>query len=399
MNPYPAQPVIDKGGLPDVFQPPGLPAVSEPADWPPAAIRWRDRVVEGLYGGFPPPPDAVRIEALSHAVARRLRGEPKIFTYRVHCLGGRAPLHFCVRLLVPSTPGPHPTIINGDQCWWYVSDQVAESVLAAGCALALFNRTELAEDLGSRNDRLRDDHLPLGHGADPSRNDRRGALYDFAGDRTFGALSAWAWAYHRCVDLVLQLPFLDPGRIGASGHSRGAKAVLLAGAMDPRIRLVNDNGSCAGGSALFRFVGSGGETSRILHEIPSWFGPDAANWMGREEEMPFDQHCLLAALAPRPTLITYALDDRWSNPEGMVLSVAAARPAWNLLNQADNLAFHLRPGEHAHAPEDWAALMDFVRWKWFGETPTRPYNRHPYTHLDRAACRKDRRPATLHPGR
>ena len=104
-------------------------------------------------------------------------------------------------------------------------------------------------------------------------------------------------------------------------------------------------------------------------------------YIDREGDMPFDQHCLLATIAPRPLLLTYALDDRWSNPEGMVQSAWAAGEVYRFLDVPDNLAFHLRQGGHTHALEDWDVLLDFIAWKWQGEDPEASYNRHPYAHL------------------
>jgi hypothetical protein len=121
------------------------------------------------------------------------------------------------------------------------------------------------------------------------------------------------------------------------------------------------------------------------HDNPSESIPHRGDglkpYLGREEEVPFDQHCLLASMAPRPLLITYAIDDRWSNPEGMVLAVEAARRVYRLMEKETELAFHLREGPHLHHPEDWRVLFDFIRWKWFGKQPGFRYNEHPYTHL------------------
>jgi hypothetical protein len=248
-----------------------------------------------------------------------------------------------------------------------MSDDIVRRVLDHGCALLLFNRTEMAEDLG--------------YAGVPNNKKRSGGLYDVYPGRTFGALSAWAWGYHRCVDVLHTLPFIDPQRIAVTGHSRGAKTTLLAAATDSRITLVNDNASCAGGSAAFRYVGDGGETLSIIDVFPSWFGPGLKPYLSREGDLPFDQHCLLATIAPRPLLLTYALDDRWSNPEGMVQCAWAAGEAYRFLGCPENLAFHLRPGQHSHAPADWDVLLDFIDWKWSGKRPKAPYNIHPYEHL------------------
>ena len=366
-NTYPTEPCINRGELPDPFALPDGGRIASREDWPERARAWRDMIVEMEYGGMPPAPDAVTVEPLCQSSVARWPGEPRLWTYRVHCHGGAQPFSFCVRILCPSGDGgPFPAIIHGDGCWWYLTESIAQRVVESGCALVLFNRTEMAKDL------MR---------SAPGWNTRSGGLYDVYPGGTFATLSAWAWGYHRCVDLLCGLPFIDRDRIAVTGHSRGGKTTLLAGLTDPRITLTNDNGSCAGGSPVYRYVGNGGETLDILNSFPNWFGTGLRPFLGREDAMPFDQHCLLAAIAPRLLLSTFALDDRWSNPEGMVQSTRAAGEVYRFLGYPDNLAFNLRPGTHMHAPEDWEVLLDFIGWKWQGKEPKVAYNTHPYTHL------------------
>lgn len=367
MNPYPTDPYQNKGELPDPFRCPGGARVDTRDAWSACGRSWADLVVGLEYGGMPPAAESVQPEPLCRAGVRRFPGGPHLWSYRLHCLGGERPISFGVRILFPETKDPIPAIINGDGCWWYLTEAIASKVVESGCALVMFNRTELAEDLGD---------IPA-----DDKTRRRGGLYDVYPGRTFGALSAWAWGYHRCVDLLESLPFIDTSRLAVTGHSRGGKTVLVAGVTDERISLVNDNGSCAGGSASFRYVGNGGETLNIVNVFPSWFGPGIREYVGREEDVPFDQHCLLAAVAPRPLLLTYALDDRWSNPEGMVQSAWAAGEVYRYLGHADDFAFHLRPGGHEHGAADWDVLLDYINWKWRGGEPRAAYNKHPYAHM------------------
>ena len=367
---YPETPDVNRGELPDpMTDPVSGKRVTSPGEWPALAQTWRQMILDMEYGGLPPEPDSVETETLCHNFIRTLPGKPGNWTYRIHCRGGQRDFSFCVRILFPQTEQPVPAIIDGDGCWWRVySDDLVQRVTGAGYALVIFNRTELAEDLG--------------YSGCPDKHQRRGGLYDVYPQASFGALSAWAWGYHRCVDLLRQLPFIDASRIAVTGHSRGGKTALLAGATDDRIALVNDNASCAGGAPVFRYVGHGGETLKIINKFPTWFGAGMQPYVERENELPFDQHCLLATVAPRPLLMTYALDDRWSNPEGMVLSVRAASEVYRLLEVPDHLAFHLRPGAHAHTLDDWNVLLDFMAWKWQGTPPTVKYNQHPYKHLE-----------------
>ncbi len=363
----PAAPAVNAGPLPDLFAKPGGGRIARREEWPERAECWRRLIVEMEYGGLPPAPVSVRCETLCHSSIKRFPGTPAHWSFRIHCEGGEQPFAFCARLVFPQSDRPVPVILCGDACWWYVTDEILQDVLAAGFGLALFNRTELAEDLGY--DRV------------PDKRQRSGGLYDVYPGRTFGALAAWAWGYHRAVDWLRALPFVDGDRIAITGHSRGGKTTLLAGATDPRIAVVNDNASCAGGSAAYRYVGRGGETLNIVNVFPSWFGPRMKDYVGREAELPFDQHALLAAIAPRPLLLTYALDDRWSNPEGMVQCFQAAREVYRFLGAEDRIAFHLRPGSHAHAAGDWNLLVRFLRWQWQAAPAPDGLNRHPYTHL------------------
>jgi hypothetical protein len=358
---------LDAGPLPDPFAWPDGRRVRTPSEWPARAVAWRDQIMDLEYGGLPPKPVLVEFESLTRSQVMPWPGQPRLWSYRIHCHGGAKPFSFTAKILYPDAPGPFPVILTGDACWWYVSDAVAQKVLAGGCALMQFNRCEMASDLGDASE--------------PEAAIRTGGLYDVYPGLDFGALSAWAWGYHRCVDLLMQLPFVRPDRIALCGHSRGGKTVLLAGATDPRVGLVNDNASCAGGGALFRYIGHGGESLTILDRFPNWFGPGLRPYLGREADLPFDQHCLLACLAPRPLLLTYALGDRWSNPEGMVRCAQAAGEVYRFLGAENALAFHLRPGTHTHSPADWDSLLDFIGWQWLGRSPAIAYNRNPYPHL------------------
>lgn len=366
----PSEPAVNRGELPDLFMEPGGGRVDDPGRWPAQARMWRKLVVGTEYGGLPPAPESVEAETLCHGGVRRWPEKPRLWSYRVHCRGGGRPFSFCARILFPEGEGPFPAIINGDGCWWYVTEEVARRTVANGCALATFNRTEMAEDLG---------YLDA-----PDKEKRSSGLYDVYPGLEFGALAAWAWGYHRCVDLLRGLPFIDRERIAVTGHSRGGKTTLLAGATDERIALVNTNGSGAGGASCFRYVGHGGETINLVNVFPSWFGPGLRPFVDREDALPFDQHCLMAAVAPRLLLMTYALEDRWSNLEGMVQCWWAAREAYRFLGAPGNIAFHLREGAHRHAPEDWDALLDFIGRHWQGRESDRVFNRHPFRDLEPA---------------
>ncbi|WP_269540565.1 alpha/beta hydrolase family protein [Cerasicoccus fimbriatus] len=341
--------------------------VRSPEEWAAQSSYWLEQVVNLEYGGMPPAPEHVVIESRCHARIRRWDDGSRLNSYSVRCHGGEWPIALGVKIYAPAGEGLFPTILYGDGCWHYLSDDMIRSVLGRGMALAVFDRTEMAEDL------VYPDVV--------DKQKRSGGLYDVYPGKGFGAIAAWAWAYHRAVDLLTELSYIDASKIAISGHSRGGKTTLLAGATDPRIALVHDNASGAGGSASFRYVGPGGETLNIVRDLYSWFGRGLDEYIGEPERLPFDQHCLLAAIAPRPLLHTYALDDHWSNQRGMVQCSRAVKQVYGFLDAAEDHAFHLREGGHFYAPEDLARLLEFIDWRWFGREPESAFNTHPYGDL------------------
>jgi aminoglycoside 6-adenylyltransferase len=349
----PLGPVTVLAELPDLFAGPDGRRVASPDAWPARARAWREVVVDVGYGGLPPAPDGVEVETRSEARVRRLPGAPRLLalTVRARMAGGAAA--FAVRLLLPDAPAPVPAVAYGDGCWWHLDDATLARFAARGVALAVFDRTEVAPDAGAAE-----------VGAPPPA--RRGGLFDRVPGATFGALSAWAWAFHRVVDLLRGRTEIDPERIAVAGFSRGGKAALLAGATDERIAMVHAHASGAGGAAPYRVLCEGAETLDVARAFPTWFGPRLGGYLGREAELPFDQHALLAAVAPRPLLLTCGVADAWANPAGTVAAVRAAGEAYRLLGAPDALRVALRAGGHAHTPADWQLLLDVVAWRWQG---------------------------------
>ena len=337
--------------LPDLLAWPDGRRVETPADWVARAGAWRDAIVDVGYGGLPPAPDGVEVELRSEARVRGLPGAPRLLALTVRAWVGGREAAFAVRLLLPDARGPVPAVAYGDGCWWHLDDATVARFAARGVALAVFDRTEVAPDAGRADE-----------GGPPP--ERRGGLFDLVPGATFGALSAWAWAFHRVVDLLRDRLEVDPERIAVTGFSRGGKAALLAGATDERIALVHAHASGAGGGAPYRVLGEGAETVAVARAFPTWFGPRMRAFVGREGELPFDQHALLAAVAPRALLLTCGADDRWANPAGTLAAARAAGEAYRLSGAPGALRVALREGGHAHTPADWQLLLDAVAWRW-----------------------------------
>lgn len=333
-------------------------------DWPRRRRELAAAILPGEYGGLPPtPPAPTRSELLHQATVRQWQGV-QYLTLRI-IPGTEKPLSFILYLLLPPGPGPFPVVLTGDGCWRYAGDEVTAEVLRRGYILAQFNRVELAPDVYSM--------------------DRTSGLYTVYPEGCYGALAAWAWGYHRCVDALMALPYVDGQRIAIVGHSRGGKTTLLAGATDERIALTCANNSGCGGAGCYRFAGPGAETiADSFKAIAYWYAPGLKAYHGREPELPFDQHFMKALIAPRALLTTEALGDLWANPSGTWLTHQAAREAYRFLGAETRLGIWFRPGEHDHGSVDWRAFLDFADWHFRGSVPTTRYDACPFTDLPKA---------------
>lgn len=330
-------------------------AVSSPDDWQ----KRRQEIIELFstiaYGPLPPTPRETSYELLHRSEETAWNGA-HVTSLRV-ITGPQAPWQFTLKLITPNGSGPFPVILTGDGCWPNLSDEVIQEGLTRGYALALFNRTEIIPDRG--------------------QTDRRQGLAQAIPDSECGALAAWAWGYHRCLDVLSMLPEVDANRLAINGHSRGGKAALWAGATDERIALVGANNSGCGGAGCYRWQGPGSETlDDILKNFDYWFGPKLASYVSRETELPFDQHFLKALIAPRALLTTEALDDAWANPMGSWQSQQAAAEVYRFLGHPEHLQTHYRAGGHAHGFADWAVFFDFADWKFFQQQKL-PVHHHP----------------------
>ncbi len=193
--------------------------------------------------------------------------------------------------------------------FWCVEDLVER-----GYAFATFHESNVDPDKHDFTDGIHP-HFPNLPGPDESR---------------WGTISAWAWGLQRCVDYLVKDTDIDNGRICLIGHSRRGKTALLAGAFDERVSLVVPHQSGTGGCALSR--NNNQETvERINRVFPHWFNDTFTKFNDNEEQLPIDQHLLMALVAPRALLDTAGLQDTWANYESALRAIKAADSVWEFL--------------------------------------------------------------------
>ena len=358
---------IRLGMLPDPFIMRSGERVKSIKDW---EIR-RNEIIEDTIGlefdGMPPKPEVFKLEKLDG------RGRGMTVCYRIHCGTLSKDFTFCFQAYVPNLEGRMPVVLTGDAMYTEnCNDAVIAEANRRGFIVVKFNRTELAPD--------HDDH---------KREFGINALWP---ELNFTAISAWAWGYHRVVDALMTLDFVDTEHIAITGHSRGGKTALLAGATDERIRYTNPNGSGTHGCGAYRFLqrenkgefeDAESESLGFMFEaIPYWMGKGLKNYIGKEEALPHDTHFIKALIAPRCLLETNGYGDIWANPRGSYLSFLGAKEVWKMYNAEDKCAVWYADGGHKHKFNEFCALFDFIEADLYNKELPESIKRIPYNDME-----------------
>ena len=304
------------------------------------------------FGGMPPEPEFLEVEPLDPKGWGEIRG------FKVTTGKRDNPVEMEIYAALPEKPGKYPVIVDGDPGGTYLEgrEELAALINSRGVIYVGFNKKNLAPD---------------------NESDRTEGLYAVYPGLKFSCLSAWAWGYHRTADALIKLGLADGNRFAYTGHSRGGKTALLAGVTDPRVTIVNPAGSGCGGAGLYHVhmnaVTSDGYERRneqlddIVGRFGYWFNEDLKAYVGRDAELPFDQHWMAALVAPRFLLMNEGVDDLWASPVGTYRMVQEAKPAFDFLGVPNNIRAKWRPGGHSHNTTDWIALLDVIDHVFYGK--------------------------------
>ncbi len=194
-----------------------------------------------------------------------------------------------------------------------------------------------------------------------------------------GKIRMWAWAASRVLDYLEALDFVDKDNFAVVGHSRLGKTALVAGAFDERFKFVHSNDSGCGGGAIFRDK-KGERVVNMEPKLEHWFCPSFEQYADNEHAMPFDQHWLVGAIAPRYVEIGTAIEDEWADPESEFLTCVMASDAYEKMGldgfihngkfpelgehlKNGHISFYVREGKHAFSRYDWNKFIDFIEDK------------------------------------
>ena len=376
------------GKLPDPFAFDDGRRVESREDWQERRKEIYKSAVELQYGTPPPKPDILKVDVLYSS-------NPGPSVYRITTGKKDNTVSFDMTVFKASGKKVLPTVISGDMCFPYGFDkEYIKTFTDNGINLALFNRTVLFPDIAWYNtEKMIEGSKEYDIMCDTIRaydaGERRGALAAIYPEYSFGAIAAWAWGYSRCVDALELLGFADMSCIAFTGHSRGGKTAMLAGALDERATIVNPNAACAGGCSCYRLnikaiiedgvsEKASEPLSNIVHHFPLWLSKEMREYIGREEELPFDSHYLKAMVAPRVLFVSEAASDIMANPVGSWQTTMGAAEVYKYLGAEENLLWYFRSGGHYQTIEDISQLVNIIRhFKW-GEPLNDKYFKTPF---------------------
>lgn len=366
------------------------PAITTVNEWEGSrAPYWKDTLLNNVYGSIPP---RVDVDVVSRTEHSEVIYDGKARLVSTTLALGSEERTIMVDMLLPATEGPHPIIVGAGFCpnhtaipfegvvppkmpypgfcdggtiaplglfifGRHISQPPLEDLIDRGYGFAAYYPGEVVPDSSSA--------APAALISLPREN---GALPH--GD--YAAIGAWAWIASHIVDYMVEEPLTDGEKVVLFGHSRYGKSSLLAGVIDERVAAVISHQSGTGGASLQR-NGVGEPIADITANYPHWFTPAYADLAEGEGSPEFDQHALVALMAPRPLLLGNAARDQWSDPQGAFAAAQAADPVYELygvegfdqdrlnrFNPDAELAFQWRSGTHGITPEDWAPFLNWL---------------------------------------
>ena len=191
----------------------------------------------------------------------------------------------------------------------------------------------------------------------------------------WGVLSAVAWGAMRAMDYLQTDSDIDHKRVAIMGHSKMGKAALWTAAQDERFALAISAQSGCAGAALWRRR-SGETLEKMVTRFPYWLCRNAWKFVNQEDDLPLDQHMLLACIAPRPVYVHSGVEDTWADPRGEYLSAYHASAVYHLLGKKglasessppvgeaiikSDVGYHIRQGGHSIEMYDWQRFLDFA---------------------------------------
>lgn len=295
---------------------------------------------ESVFGRIPEPPEHLRAD---------IKAEDKCFGGGIAVLrefelvltvdGREISLPF--KSIAPSGEGKYPTFIYIDYDSHVPGKYLpAEEIAERGYAVFCFSYKDVCADGAGFKSGIAKYIAPNGRKKDSP-----------------GKIALWAWAISRVADYALNQAYVDVDNVAVIGHGLLARAALVAGGYDERIKYVILNNLEFGEDYISR---------------PYLFCKNF--WENAVSD--FDS-LALSLCVPRHIVIGAAADDCVSDNEKGLCALAALGSAYKLFGKTglayngevlgapitlagDSLLYRLREGVPYLCRRDWNAYMDYI---------------------------------------
>lgn len=247
-------------------------------------------------------------------------------------------------ITTPSGAGPFPVLIKMD----------GSGVPATGVATMTFTSSALAAQMPTRG---------------------TGTFWTLFPDKTAGAYAGWVWGVSRLIDGLYKTADqnkIDVKHIAVTGCSYAGKMALYAGAFDERIALTIPQESGGGGEAAWRVSSTLTGAEDLEHaQGTGWYSSNLQQFKNADApKLPFDQHGLVAMVAPRAILTIGNSGIDYLASQAGNASMLAAAEVYKALGIPDRIGFSIS-GNHGHCAfpsEQTAEVQAFVDKFLLGKT-------------------------------
>ncbi|SHN12488.1 Alpha/beta hydrolase family protein [Cyclobacterium lianum] len=187
--------------------------------------------------------------------------------------------------------------------------------------------------------------------------------HDFSNDGFPSGTLLGVWNHMRCIDVLSEMPAVDPDRIGVIGHSLGGHNALFVAAHDPRIKAVVS--SCGWTPFSYYDIGDAG-SKKYGGRLGPWaqdrYMPAIRKHLP-DARLPFDFTDIIAMIAPRPVFTNAPVKDSNFSVEGVKHAIAQLRPVYQWMGFPEHLQVRYPDAGHDFPPEvrkeAYAYLDDF----------------------------------------
>jgi hypothetical protein len=256
-----------------------------------------------------------------------------------------------VHLALPKdAPGPFPTFLIPSARNWR---ELAALSVRRGHAMAYYRPTEASGCWA--------EYQPVVRGRMVQHGDKQKGFYDW------GVHMSWVWKSRRVLDVLEERREVDTGRIIMVGISRWGHITFITAAEDPRVAMTIC--SQTGQRVRDRAIGCAGYPFSDAYVFSYQL------FANRNQAFPVDNYMLMAAIAPRPLLLSSSRN-YWAYRPAMYNWEKVA-PVYTMLGfpvetEQDpgpghdgvcgrgRLRHHIRDGGHQIRASDWTQWMDVV---------------------------------------